>query len=261
MTIHDMPNTDYHAHPAVGSTTLKLLAKHPPAYVKWRSENPEQNAAFDLGTVAHSIILECDASGVAVMDVPDKRTKAWKDFDAETREYGKTPLTIGEWSQVEAMRDAVMDHETAGTLLTGHDPEVSYFGTVHGLDAKCRVDAMHAGEGTALDLKTVQSANPEAFARTAYDLGYHQQAAWYQDVITAATGFTPAFVFILVEKAAPHLVSVVELDAEYVDAGRTTNHRAALIYKRCTETGEWPGYPDPKIVTMPAWARRREQDV
>ena len=258
--VYDLPADEYHAHPAVGSTSLKTLYKQPPAVYKYQQTHPPQSDAFDVGTVAHAPILEQDDSIVQVVDVDRKSGKAWSEPAAEAREHGLIPLKRSEWDTVEAMRDAVMAHPVAAELLTGHAPEVSYFTQLYeGLDVKCRADALTKDNMTVVDLKTTgASADPTDFARTAYNLGYHQSAAHYQDVIKQVTGFTPAFVFIVVSKHPPYLTSVVELHPDFVEYGRQANHVAANTLKACTASGRWPGYTDTTVIDMPRWAQYQE---
>ncbi len=54
-------------------------------------------------------------------------------------------------------------------------------------------------------------------------------------------------VFIVVETAAPHLVNLIQLDQQFADMGYIKALEARDIYKRCMESGEWPGYPDTKV--------------
>ena len=256
--IDDMPAEDYHAHPGVGSTTLKTLAKHPPAVYRHRMDHPEHKAAFDIGTAAHSLILEKSLIGLDVIVADSWRSKGAQEARKAAYNAGLTPILEHELESVKAMSNAVMAHPHASQLLTGHVAERSYFAEIDGAGAKCRADAMHEGIGAGVDLKTTADADPAEFGRTAYGFGYHQQVAWYQDVIQAVTGFAPAFYFVLVEKAAPYLVSVVELTPEFVDYGREANARALSIYQQCQESGEWPGYTDPALVEIPRWARFKE---
>lgn len=256
--IDGMPAEDYHAHPGVGSTTLKTLAKHPPAVYRHHMDHPEHKAAYDIGTAAHSLILEDDTSGLSIVNADDWRSKAAREEREAAYTEGTVPLLAKEFAVVEAMCDAVMAHPHASRLLTGHVAERSYFAEIGGAEAKCRADAVHEGIGAVVDLKTTTDADPAEFGRTAYGFGYHQQVAWYQDVIQAVTGFAPAFYFVLVEKTAPYLVSVVELTPEFVDYGREANARALTIYQQCQESGEWPGYTDPALVEIPRWARFKE---
>lgn len=70
----------------------------------------------------------------------------------------------------------------------------------------------------------------------------------------AIAGVEAAFVHVVQETVPPHLVSVVQLDAEALQVGAEQAHRARSLYARCQETGRWPGYP-PTVhsVHLPGW--------
>jgi hypothetical protein len=252
-------NQDYHADPALGSTSLKTLATRTPAHYQWDKTHPKFSDAFDIGTVAHSLILEGDKTGVKVIDVDDKRGAKWTVPAAEARKAGKIPLLTKEWEQVKGMRDSVMAHEVAGPLFIGHKAEQSVFWEEDGLTLKCRPDAWHPG--LLVDLKTTINADPNEFGKTAHEYGYHQSAAHYSDGVKAATGEELPFHFVLVEKTAPYLVSVVELDWEAVNIGRQLNDRAKRIYRECVESNTWPGYPNTEPVSLPLWAIYQTEDL
>jgi len=252
-------NADYHADPALGSTSLKTLATRTPAHYQHDLTHPKFSDAFDIGTVAHSLILEGDESGVAVIDVADKRGAKWTAHADVARAKGKIPLLTKEWEQVKAMRDAVVAHPIAGPLFTGHRAEASVFWEEDGLTLKCRPDAWKPG--LLVDLKTTRDANPNEFGKTAHDYGYHQSAAHYIDGVKAATGEELPFHFVLVEKSEPYLVSVVELDIEAINLGRQLNDRAKRIYRECIETNTWPGYPNADLISLPMWAIYQTEDL
>lgn len=254
-----VPNADYHADPALGSTSLKTLATRTPAHWKWERENPVRKDVYDIGTLAHGRILEGDASLHAVIDVPDKLGNKWKIPAGEAKAKGLIPVTAKEWAGIEAMRDAVMDHPVASKLLTGHRAEVSVFWDEDGLTLKCRPDAWKPG--LLIDLKTTRSADPNDFGKTAHEFGYHQSAAHYIDGVKAATGEELPFHFVLVEKTEPYLVSVVELDIEAINIGRQLNDRAKRIYRECVETSTWPGYPNADLVSLPMWAIYQAEEL
>ena len=251
-------NRDYHADAALGSTSLKTLATKTPAHYQFDKAHPKSSDAFDLGTVAHSLILEGDETGVEVHDFPAWTTKAAKDAREETRAAGKIPMLAKEWAQVVAMRDAVMAHPQARMLFTGHLAEQSVFWEEDDM-LKCRPDAWHPG--TLVDLKTARDANPNEFGKVAHSFGYHQSAAHYIDGVKAATGEELPFHFVLVEKTEPYLVSVVELDIEAVNIGRQLNDRAKRIYRECVESGVWPGYPSAELISLPMWAIYQTEDL
>lgn len=252
-------SADYHRDEALGSTSLKTLATKTPAHYKWDQAHPKHSDAFTLGTAAHSLILEDDTDGIRVVQADNWLTKAAKEAKTEALAAGKQPLLTKEMTQVFMMRDAVMSHPKARELLTGHKPEESVFWDEDGLMLKCRPDAWKPGQ--LVDLKTTINADPREFGKVAYKFGYHQSAAHYIDGVKVATGEDLPFTFVLVEKAAPYLVSVVQLNELAVAAGRDMNVRAKAIYRECTVSGHWPGYPDAEPVSLPNWASYEMDDL
>jgi hypothetical protein len=252
-------NADYHANPALGSTSLKTLATKTPAHYQHDKTHPKHSDAFTIGTAAHSLILEDSMADIVVVTADNWLGKAAKELKAAALAEGKQPLLTKEWAQVVAMRDAVMDHPAARAAFTDHQAEQSVFWEEDGLTLKCRPDAWKPG--VLVDLKTTRDANPNEFGKTAHEYGYHQSAAHYIDGVKAVTGEELPFHFVLVEKTAPYLVSVVELDAEAVNIGRQLNDRAKRIYRECVESGVWPGYPTVDLISLPMWAIYKAEDL
>jgi hypothetical protein len=255
----DIPNEEYHRDPALGSTSLKTLATRTPAHWKWESAHPVHKDIYDLGTVAHSLILEDDVSGVVVIDVEAKRGKVWTEPAEAAVNEGKIPLKTSEWELVKALRDSVMAHPIARAAFTGHKAEESVFWEEDGLLLKCRPDAWKPD--MLVDLKTTVNADPREFPKSGYKLGYYQSAAHYQDGVLTATGELLPFVFVNVEKSPPYLVSVVQYDDEAMDLGRRMNAHAKDVARRCLETGEYPGYPAVEPITLPLWAIYQSEDL
>lgn len=252
-------NADYHADEALGSTSLKTLATRTPAHYQHDKTHPKFSDAFTLGTAAHSVILEGDPSGIVVVDADNWLTRSAKEAKSAALGSGLQPLLTKEWAQVLAMNDAVMAHPLARAAFTDHRAEESIFWEEDGLMLKCRPDAWKPG--VLVDLKTARDANPNEFGKTAHEFGYHQSAAHYIDGVKAATGEELPFHFVLVEKTAPYLVSVVELDIEAVNIGRQLNDRAKRIYRECVEMNTWPGYPTADLISLPMWAIYKAEEL
>lgn len=252
-------SADYHADPALGSTSLKTLATRTPAHYQHDKAHPKNSDAFTLGTAAHSIILEGDPSGIVTVDADNWLTKAAKEAKAAALASDLQPLLTKEWAQVISMNDAVMAHPFARGLFTGHKAEQSVFWEEDGLILKCRPDAWQPA--ALIDLKTARDANPNEFGKTAHEYGYHQSAAHYIDGVKVATGEELPFHFVLVEKTAPYLVSVVELDIEAINIGRQLNDRAKRIYRECVESDTWPGYPNADLISLPMWAIYQTEEL
>lgn len=251
--IDGLPNAEYHgAKEWLGSTSLKTLALKTPAHYKYESTHQVFKDEFNIGTAAHSLILENDTTNIVVLDFPNYLTKAAKEAKAAAIADNKQPLLAKEWEQVQAMRDAVMDHAVAGPLFKGLVPERSFFWEQDGMKFKVRPDALR--EDLIVDLKTTVNADTNEFGKTAFSYGYFISAALYQQGVERVTGRKLPFVFVNVEKTAPYLVSVTELDDDALDFGRMMIERATRIYKECTKTDVWPGYPTRTIARLPDWA-------
>lgn len=179
------------------------------------------------------------------------------------------------WEQLHRMRDAVMAHPAARALLTAvpgvAEQSVYWIDAETGELCRCRPDFWRQ-DGIIVDVKTCEDASPEGFAKSIHNWRYHVQHPFYQDginamreqLLAAAAGeeFPPvvpapvrAFVFLAVEKKAPHAVAVYMLDAEAVELGRMEYRRDLNTLHQCIENDNWPGYGDViQPITLPAWA-------
>lgn len=258
--IDGLPNAEYHgAKEWLGSTSLKTLALKTPAHYKHESTHQVFKDEFNIGTAAHSLILENDTTNIVVLEHQNYLTKAAKEAKAAAIADNKQPLLAKEWEQVQAMRDSVMNHAVAGPLFQGHVPERSFFWEQDGMKFKVRPDALR--EDLIVDLKTTVNADTNEFGKTAFNYGYFISAALYQQGVQRVTGKKLPFVFVNVEKTAPYLVSVTELDEDALDFGHMMIERATRIYKECTKTGNWPGYPTRTTTSLPLWAYSLLEDL
>jgi hypothetical protein len=258
--VENLPHETYLHEPALSVSGMRmLLPPNCPALFRHYQDNRRPSKrAYDFGHVVHGLVLG-DGPEIVRIDAADWRTKAAKDERDEAYSVGKVPILSHEYDEAAECAASVLAHTDAGPLFTAGRAEVSLFWTDPETDVKMRgrLDWLREEPGQrvmGVDLKTSVTADPESFGRSAANYGYAQQQAMYEDAIRA-TGLhdDPEFRFVVVEKSAPYLVSVIELDPEAVRIGRSMNQKAALIYKRCMETGEWPGYADNGPVLLPFW--------
>lgn len=254
--IDGMPNREYHARPELSSSGARTILKAP-ALFRWQQEHRTYSDAFDLGSAAHKVVLGDETTRVVEIDAPDWRSKAAREERDAARVEGAIPLLAKDAATVRAMADAIRLHPVASALLrpgTGK-PEVSVFWG----DQRARFDWLPDQPiGRRLivpDYKTAADASESAFSRAVASYGYHQQAAWYTDALTAMGAPDPAFLFIVQEKEPPYLVNVFELDPEAMAIGTALNTRALALWRQCREDDQWPGYdPEIKSVALPKWA-------
>ena len=155
------------------------------------------------------------------------------------------------------MANAVRSHTIAVELLAKGKAEQSVY-AIHpatGVEIRGRMDWITEDESGPLivDLKTTEDARD--FAKSVANYRYHVQAALYSDLLELSLGKKAVFVFIVVEKSAPHGIRIVTLDTNSLAAGRLDYERLLVVYKECVDSGEWPAYPvRVETVELPPWA-------
>ena len=263
----NIPEDEYHADPVKAGSLSSTMAKEilkSPAHLRYYLDAPrEEKDVFDFGTLVHSAIL---GTGKQVEIIKHKtyHSNEAKQAKADAYAAGKIPMKEHEYAAVQAVVEAVRNHPIAGPLFDPAQgtPEVSMFGQHRsGVWLRGRADWI-TQTGIMVDLKTTQSADPNEFARTAWNLGYDVQNYHYQETYRLATGQRPrGFIHVLVDKNPPHLVTIVQLDPEFLELGESRFERAIARYKHATETNEWPGFPDIiHSVSPQAWMTYAEDD-
>lgn len=255
--IYDMDAETYHADPcdtpslSAGMINELLIA---PARCFANSrrlnpdwEEPEGQDKFTIGSVSHIMFLEPGLfdQKVAVIQFDDWRSGAAKSLRDVAKSSGKTPILAKHMEKIKAARKAFLANEFTAAAFAGGKFEQSMFWRHprYGFWCRARPDFLHDGIGHMNDYKATGDANPERFGKHAYDLGYHRRAAWYLEGAAVLFGKRPDhYWFCNQETKAPYLTSVVELDLMALDAGRMENERAALLFDRCLQTGDWYGY-------------------
>lgn len=258
----DLAEPDYHgATDALSASGAKLLLPPScPAKFRHRMDNPIHSDAFDLGHVAHRLVLGKGEEFV-VIEADSWRTKDARDARIAARANGMTPILQADYETAQRMALAVKEHAVAGSLFTDGKPEVSAFWTdgETGIQRRARFDCLRNPiEGRRriiADLKTARSAEPVEFGRAAANYGYAIQAANYVEAAQAlGMDDDPAFIFCVVEKEEPHVVTVAQLDDEAIRVGRALLRRALDIFATCRERDEWPGYAtDVARLSLPPW--------
>lgn len=257
----DITDATYHADRTSLSSTgaRKLLAC--PARFRWEQDNPPPHKqAFDLGKVAHTLVLG-EGGTIAVIDADNWLSKAAKEARAEAYSAGSTPILRADYQAAQAMRDAVYAHPVARELFREGAAELSGWWRDEPTDIglRFRPDWLTEVDGrpVCVDLKTTINADPAEFVRSVGKFGYHAQASWYLAGLAAHAIDDARFLFVCVEKTAPYPVSVVELDPDALIEGALRNRAAIDLYRRCLDADTWPAYGDGiTTISLPPWMTR-----
>ena len=265
----------YHANPAISHSKLECYRRRPALYYKKYVAQtlppPEESGAFRLGSAVHCAVLEEKEFAARYVLRPDcdRRTKEGKIQFAEfsAQHAGKTLLDGDEMAQVVAMREAVAAHPIASQLLGDGHPEMTWRKEQpNALGAlQCRTDwfssfgcELTGGEPYALDLKTVESLDSDAFRnfeRAAFSYGYHRQAGFYLPLINEIYQRPVSRIFyVAVEKCEPYGVAVYKLADDAIARGQDENIADLVRLKRSLETNDWPNIePTVHELKLPAW--------
>lgn len=273
--IYKLDADAYHAdpcpQPSLSSTIAKILLAQTPLHA-WTASprlnpdwEPKDSKTFDIGRAAHRATL---GAGSDFCAIPDEilasngaaSTKAAKDFIAEARKAGLTPLKSEEVEQIEAMRVKICEKLAANKIvLDPADSEVAVLGQIEGMWCRAMIDnAPNDPRVPLYDFKTTTDASPEAATRAVMNYGYDIQAAHYLDTWKAVTGEDRLFRFIFQEKTAPYEVSVVEVGPDSLMMARKKIARARAMWANCLNADDWPGYaPGVHRVELPEFFHAR----
>ena len=256
---HDLSNEDYHAikeingKPAVSSSYAKAWHKQTPAHAN--ADRPfKSNPIFDIGTATHGWALE---GVVPVKGPPTRRGNDWKTAQAEAYLAETVALTESDFYRVERMVEELHNNEHIARFLNHPKKvvEASIFAEhPSGLVMKCRPDLYVESLGIVIDLKTTVSAEPYAFERQMYNLGYDLQAAWYLKTMQLLEIPVTRFIFANVEKEEPYATSMVEVGPELMALANETVERVIKEIVEAKKTNTYAtGWPDLHVAQPPAW--------
>lgn len=221
--------------------------------------------AMVQGTVTHAFILEPDTIHDRFLVKPegDGRKAEVKEarqvVEDTARKTGKTIITLEQWQTAKRMAESVRDKrrhpeicevlETDGLCEQSIRAESEYGGI------KSRFDKLFPA-GHALDIKTSSVLPPPAFARQAFNLGYHRQAAFYEDVLDLAFGVGQGtFLFLMIWTEEPYDAILYEMEVAARSLGRAENHAllAELAERRAANnwTSRWGGL---QTLELPSYA-------
>lgn len=273
----DVSRAGYYAdRECVSHSTLEVfsrsVATYHASFVTGEIASPGGTEAMDFGNAVHTALLEPDkfAELVAVSpEVDRRRTEGKQRYEAFLAESaGKIVVTQQQYDQLTRMVKAVLAEPAAAALLARPgkvEQAMRWRCPVTGIKLRCKYDKL-LDDGPVIDIKTALEVAEEDFARQAYNLGYHRQAAFYQGGAMALDrlegGFSGAlerpFYFVVIGKGIVPEVVVYEPDAEMLRLGDRQNIRDLQRLRDCTDFGQWHAETYGRIVplSLPRWAPR-----
>lgn len=258
-TSMSLPFGDYQAAEGINWSSLKHLMKSPLHFEHNRKCPPEDRAILMAGRATHTAILEPDRFPLdyAVFTGPRRAGADWEAF--KEAHVGRTILKESEYQEALAIRDAVRAHKVAAKLLSkGHAERViTWTDEATGLKCKGRVDYLRP-DGL-VDLKRTASLDERRFQRTAFDMGYHCQLAFYVRGLKALGMPEPKVWMVAVEGTAPYDVAAFTVDPGVITEGDVKVTELLALFVECQKRKKWPGrYPTETTFFLPGYAYAQE---
>ena len=250
----DLPEAEYHAHPAISATALHRVLASPR---RWRYERDHrvEKSEWDIGHAVHSRVLGIGAGTIAypedILTKAGSISPAAKVWAAERRAEGLIPLKAAQIAECDAVAESVLASPKARAILElPRQTEVALMATDKptGLQVRGRLDGLALTEGShqPLDLKTTISVDERKLSYAIRDYGYDIQGAVYEWLAEEVYGLDALpMVLIFVEKTAPYDVRTVSLaDLAWRKGGKDRMREALDLYAACLATDQWPGADD-----------------
>ncbi len=276
--IYDIEESAYHddpcAVPSLSSSIAKILINATPLHA-WTAHpklNPnfvrEDKEIFDLGTVAHALMLQ----GLEVAYILPIEFTDWKKNEAKAlrdmaRTNRKVPILAKNWSRVQAMvqsgKRQIAAHKEASDAFTNGKPEQTLvWEDDHGVMCRARLDWLHDSRKIIDDYKTTgMPVDPDRYGRMMDSNGWDIQSAFYRRGIRKLFNLDAQFRFIAQETSEPHALCVMGIGPDFQWSGDSKVQRAIDLWAQCLKSNKWPGWTD-RIAypVLPPWAESREEN-
>lgn len=264
-------------------------------------QRSESTDATDMGSLIHRLVLG-KGSELAVVDAGDWRTARAREQRAEARTAGRIPVLAPLLESASFASRAILsgldrvgieldsqrgesevpllwqEQATMSPLAQRADSDPALWATaaaVTGIEphwetpppiwARGMLDHVRRADGRmhVYDLKTCESAHPDACMRAVARFSYDIQAHAYTraaELVWPEYEGRVSFSFLFVEVEPPYAVTVAQLDGIMRERGRRRWNQAVELWSRCLHTDTWPGYAtEPVTLESPGWLLYQEE--
>lgn len=265
----DMPAEEYHSqYDRMSNSFMKYLGKSPLHFLQkvfdaQKGEKENEPDHFRFGRAFHMAILEPSKFKECFIAMPDfgnPRTKAAREEKEKfisSQKEGAILLDQKEIDSLTGMCEAISSNIYLRPMLKDMKPEGTILFSEIESKIACRARPdLISSTGYMFDIKTSREISPGMFANDIAKYGYHVQLAFYREAYLMEFGKEPEMTGIVaIEKTPPYDIAIYFPNDNDLSAGREWFRAALRTYRKCVETGKWPGQsPEPMIINMPRWA-------
>lgn len=261
----ELARQQYHEdHEHLSNSMLTVLHRNPKEFearfVTKTWEREKTSEAMTFGSLVHTLVLEPWMSEIRYhfYDKPDLRYKVGKEVHEQAlsiaSEYGKEliPTELRDRAVVCASGLTALESWRLLVECSSKDIETPIYWTINGINFRCMPDIVLPERKLVIDVKTTQDPAPAKFARSAFDYGYHRQAALYCRAAEHKYGDKFGFVFAAVRSSPPYDAAIHFLDEQCLDIANNEIDLLIEDYTARSESGDWsPAYSNEVNVISP----------
>jgi hypothetical protein len=277
--IEKLPAAEYHSRPELSHSQAEVFRRDPWRYKEMMAGRVTTRPTEDMifGSAVHGVLAGEPVHVAIPPDVLDARGartgNAWKQFALAN--VGKILLKEHEAQPLEAIEAEVRAHPKAKlalenprakrecSILFEYPAEKNSF-----VPARARLDVLVFADepltvpSAIVDWKTTRDASPESFCATAWRLGYHRQAAWYQRAVEEAFGKTVPVFLVAIESEPPHRVELFLVQRELLARANHENNELVREFFLRTVSEDWrpKTWRHTNVLTAPPWAYNMKEE-
>ena len=272
----DFPIDDYHLDPtptpSLTQSIAKVLIERSPAHARIAHPRlnpdyePDDPTKYDIGNIAHALLLGRGKQIVVVEGFDDWRKKDAQAVREDAKAAGKLAVLAKHYEVGVKMAAVALD-----TIITSEldwedgDSEVVIAWQTDALWNRAMIDRLSKDRRSIFDLKTTgQSAAPQSLGVKMATDGWDVQAAQHEaglDALDPDNAGRRAHYFICQESDPPFAVSIARLPESALTLGRKKLAYARSLWTEAMTTNVWPAYStEIASPSYPPWAEARWLD-
>jgi hypothetical protein len=272
---NEISPSDYFADcapmPSLTQSIIKVLLEKSPLHA-WHAHprlNPDyrhnDDRKFDIGNIAHALLIGRGKSIVVLEGFDDWRKKAAQEARDDAAATGKIAVLGKHFAlasrMVEAARDQLAVRGLHRLFRDGHGEVVTVWneGPIW-----CRqmIDWLTPDLIDFADYKTtLENAAPHAIGRKMVNDGWHLQAGWAErglDNLNPSGAGRRRFFFVCQEVEKPYALTVVRIGEAPLTMARKQIDYAVTQWRWSMAENFWPSYPTEVITPeYPGWAEQQ----
>ena len=270
--------TRYRDSPAIAQSDVKLYKRSKLLYYQMRvakTRKPDQpTKSMKFGSNLERFIREGFHNVYTYPEgIKVARGKKYEEWRASLP-TGAVVMTPSEYAEITCYQEAIDNvraHKHAGLLVFGKETEWHkriFWQDSEGRPRKAELDMYLPTRGGCIaDLKTTVSVNPDEFAKQCFNLGYHIQAACYQEAVQSLPGMAksaPTYFLVAVLNKPPYNVEVYQVPQEWIDQGKEWLNKWLERLQNSYATNDWSvpltgQYP--MLLEAPRWAKYEDEQL